>query len=67
MGYINLNGATRTFDIADSTTLGSGTAEVQIAWGIIGSGGLTKTGAGTLALSSGSSSFSGRYGAVDVG
>lgn len=50
VGRLNLNSATRTFNIADSTTLASGTPEVQIAWSVQ-NGALTKTGTGALLLS----------------
>jgi autotransporter-associated beta strand protein len=49
-GRLALGGSTRTFDIADSETLGSGVAEVQVAWSVQ-NGGLTKSGTGKLTLS----------------
>jgi fibronectin-binding autotransporter adhesin len=48
-GRINLNGATRTFNIADSTTLAAGTPEVEVAWSVQ-NGTLVKDGSGVLAL-----------------
>jgi autotransporter-associated beta strand protein len=49
VGRLNLGGATRTFDVANSNTLGAGISELQIAWSIQ-NGGLTKTGAGVMTL-----------------
>jgi fibronectin-binding autotransporter adhesin len=48
-GRIDLNAATRTFDIADSNTLAAGTPEVLVGWSIQ-NGGVTKSGTGLMAL-----------------
>jgi autotransporter-associated beta strand protein len=51
VGRIDLGSGTRTFDIADSTTLADATPEVSVGWTVTGSSAnLRKTGSGVLAL-----------------
>ncbi len=50
VGRLELGSGTRTFDIADSTTLPSATPEVSVNWTVTGIAVLAKSGTGTILL-----------------